>query len=93
MNTIRIPPQIANDDFAGWLKNAMAERRISLRMLAIRADVDHSTISRLASGTRAPLLSTALSLIRVLEREAVPRPTTAPVARLIQGGVIPDPLT
>ncbi len=69
MTDLRIPPQVAAGDFAGWLRGAMATRRISLRMLAIRAGIDHSTISRLANGTREPLLSTALALVQVLEAE------------------------
>ena len=76
MTELHIPPQVAAGDFAGWLRGAMATRRISLRMLAIRAGIDHSTISRLASGTREPLLSTALALVQVLEAEP---PHLAPV--------------
>ena len=67
--SIRIPAQVAEGDFAGWLGGAMTARRISLRMLAIRAGMDHSTISRLANGSREPLLATALALIRVLEAQ------------------------
>jgi transcriptional regulator with XRE-family HTH domain len=59
-------------DFAGWLSEAMAGRQMSQRMLAMRAGVNHATISRLLKGQRDPSLSTALALISALERAGVP---------------------
>jgi transcriptional regulator with XRE-family HTH domain len=65
---INVPAVILAGDFAGWLRDAMAARGMSQRMLAMLTGMDHSTISRLASGDRVPTLGTALALIRVLER-------------------------
>ena len=74
---INVPAPILAGDFAGWLRDAMAARGMSQRMLAMLTGMDHSTISRLASGDRVPTLGTALALIRVLERprlHVVPTP-------------------
>lgn len=61
-----IPDRIAAGDLAGWLTDEMARRRMSQRMLALRAGVNHSTLSRLMAGDREPLLSTVLAVVRVL---------------------------
>jgi transcriptional regulator with XRE-family HTH domain len=68
---INVPPPILAGDFSGWLRDAMAARGMSQRMLAMLTGMDHSTISRLASGDRVPTLGTALALIRVLERPRI----------------------
>ena len=65
---INVPAPILAGDFAGWLREAMAARRVSQRMLGHISGVDHSTISRLLAGDREPTLGTALALIRALER-------------------------
>jgi DNA-binding XRE family transcriptional regulator len=65
---LSVPPRILDGDFAGWLREAMAGRRMSQRMLAMRAGVSHATISRLLKGHREPSLSTALALMSALER-------------------------
>ncbi len=65
---IAVPARMLEGDFAGWLREAMASRGISQRMLAVLSGIDHSTISLLARGERQPSLGTALALIRVLER-------------------------
>ena len=69
MNTIPIPARILAGDFAGWLREAMAARRISTRGLAARSGIDHSTICRLTHGEREPSLSTAVALLKVLGTE------------------------
>jgi transcriptional regulator with XRE-family HTH domain len=61
-----LPVQVAEGDFGGWVRDAMARRGISQRVLAMRTGVSHSTISRLVTGDRTPSLSTALAIIRVL---------------------------
>jgi transcriptional regulator with XRE-family HTH domain len=48
--------------FAGWLRRELEVRRISQRVLASRCGVDHSTISRLLTSSRAPSLATAMKL-------------------------------
>jgi DNA-binding XRE family transcriptional regulator len=63
-----IPVRILAGDFAGWLRDAMAERRMSYRMVGMLAGVDHATIHRLASGDRLPSLATAVAIIRVFQR-------------------------
>jgi transcriptional regulator with XRE-family HTH domain len=65
--SLSFPPQVLRGDFAGWLEQAMARRRMSQRMLALRSGLNHATISRLLTSTRDPSLSTALALIRTLE--------------------------
>ncbi len=64
-----LPPLVANGDFARWLRETMAARRMTMRMLALRAGVDRSTISRIVNDTRDPKLSTALALLRILETQ------------------------
>lgn len=53
-------------DFATWLRLTMYQRELTQRELGRRSGVDHATISRLLSGEREPLLSTAQKLFRVL---------------------------
>jgi transcriptional regulator with XRE-family HTH domain len=66
---ISIPPRVLDADFAGWLRDAMAERGLTTRILAMRTGVDHSSIWRLMNGEREPKLSTAVALLRVLGPE------------------------
>lgn len=61
-----IPARVVEGDFAGWLSEAMAARRMSHRMLQVRSGLDHTTIYRLAAGQRQPTLPTALALLRIL---------------------------
>jgi DNA-binding XRE family transcriptional regulator len=61
-----LPGRISAGDFNGWLRDAMAERRLSQRALAMRTGISHSTISRLITGDRIPSLSTAIAIVRVL---------------------------
>ena len=65
MGELQIPGRVADGDFRGWLRDAITERRISQRVLAMRSGVDHSTISRIMRG-RSPSLATALAILRVL---------------------------
>jgi transcriptional regulator with XRE-family HTH domain len=69
MTTIPIPARILAGDFAGWLREAMAARRLSTRGLAARSGIDHSTICRLTRGDREPSLATAVALLKVLGTE------------------------
>jgi transcriptional regulator with XRE-family HTH domain len=71
MSTIPIPARILAGDFAGWLREAMATRRMSTRGLAARSGIDHSTICRLTHGEREPSLSTAVALLKVLGTEPI----------------------
>jgi DNA-binding XRE family transcriptional regulator len=64
-----IPPRIMDGDFAGWLRDSMAERGMTTRGLAMRTGINHSTISRLMRGDRDPSLATAIALLRVLGPE------------------------
>ena len=52
--------------FGDWLRMQLRVKRMSQRQLAIRSGVDHSTISRLVHGERAPTLATAARLARGL---------------------------
>lgn len=68
------------DEFRRWMCAVMAERRMTQRMLAMRSGVDHSTISRIASGERIPSLHTAQRVAAALDH---PMPLTiAPVERM-----------
>ncbi len=78
---IRVPARILEGDFSGWLREAMASRRMSQRMLAALSGIDHTSVSRLLSGDRQPSLGTALALIRVLEQPRLR--VTAPVQSLL----------
>jgi hypothetical protein len=66
MDKIVLPPRIAGGDFAGWLRDGMAARRMSTRMLGLRTGIHYSTICRLTVGSQQPNLPTALALLRVL---------------------------
>ena len=61
-----LPSRITDGDFGGWMRDAMAERRISQRALAMRTGIDHSTISRLLVRGRVPSLSTAIAIVKIL---------------------------
>jgi transcriptional regulator with XRE-family HTH domain len=65
MQELQIPSRVADGDFGGWLREALAARRVSQRVLAMRSGVNHSTISRILAG-RNPSLATALAILRVL---------------------------
>ena len=52
--------------FRVWLDNQMRSRRMSQRMLGERADVHHSTISRLLRGGRTPSTETMVALAAAL---------------------------
>jgi len=71
VDSIFIPARILAGDFGGWLRDAMAARRLSTRGLATRCGIDHSTIYRLAHGEREPSLATALALLKVLGTEPI----------------------
>lgn len=60
--------------FADWLRERMAERGVTQRMLAMRSGMNHSTISRLLDDDRQPTLATAVALLRVLGAEPIPWP-------------------
>jgi transcriptional regulator with XRE-family HTH domain len=77
LNTIPIPPRVLAGDFAGWLREAMAARRLTTRGLAARCGIDPSTICRLARGEREPSLATAVALLKVLATEPLHYPATA----------------
>jgi DNA-binding XRE family transcriptional regulator len=64
---LAIPPRILDGDFSGWLRDALKARRMSYRMLAVQAGVDHTTVQRLVAGDRLPSLATAISIIRVMD--------------------------
>ena len=66
MEGLLLPAQVAEGDFGGWVREAMARRGISQRVLAMRTGVSHSTISRLVTRNRTPSLPTAVAIIRVL---------------------------
>jgi DNA-binding XRE family transcriptional regulator len=76
---VSVPDRVLAGDFSGWLSDAMAQRHLTLRMLALQSGVAYTTIHRLAKGSRQPMLDTAIALIAVLER-----PDTLPLAHPAQ---------
>jgi hypothetical protein len=52
--------------FAVWLSRQLRRRRISQRELARRGGLDHSTISRILVGARAPSWSTMQRIAQVV---------------------------
>jgi transcriptional regulator with XRE-family HTH domain len=66
LGSVALPPRVLDGDFAGWLRDAMAERGMTTRGLSMRTGIDHSTISRLMQGDRDPMLATTIELLRVL---------------------------
>jgi plasmid maintenance system antidote protein VapI len=87
MTTIPIPARILAGDFAGWLRDAMAARRLSTRGLAARSGIDHSTICRLTHGEREPSLSTAVAILKVLGTEP-PRFSAADATLQVAAGAM-----
>ena len=65
MDELLLPSRIINGDFSGWLRDEMAQRRITQRALAMRTGIDHSSISRLLARDRIPSLSTAIAIVKV----------------------------
>lgn len=76
MDSYRIPPRIMNGDFAGWLRDAMAARRLSARVVGMRTGINHSTITRLLQGGRDPSLTTLVTLLRLFASEPSEEPLT-----------------
>jgi DNA-binding XRE family transcriptional regulator len=66
-----LPSEWLEGRFADWLAERMAERQLTQRMVALRAGVDHATVSRLLRERRQPSLPTALALLRVLGPEPI----------------------
>jgi transcriptional regulator with XRE-family HTH domain len=97
MISIAIPPRILAGDFAGWLRDAMAARRLSTRGLAARSGIDHSSICRLARGEREPSLATAVAILKVLGTEpmryaiSTGNPPTVDEVRPTAIPVMPEP--
>jgi len=63
---ISAPPDRIDLSFAVWLARHLRRRRISQRELARRAGLDHSTISRILDGSRAPSWSTVQRIALVV---------------------------
>ena len=70
VDDLLLPSRISDGDFGGWLRDAMAEQRISRGTLAMRTGLDRSTISRLLTNGRSPSFDTAIAIIKILR----PRP-------------------
>jgi hypothetical protein len=69
--TLVLPDRVVAGDFAGWLGEVMAERRLSARVVAMRTGIDHSTITRLLQGERQPSLATLLALLRLFRPQGL----------------------
>lgn len=74
-------PQWTQRTFGDYLKQELRARNWSVRYLAFRAGVNHSTISRLIRGQRTPRLETVQRLHRALTSVApIPPATPRPVS-------------
>jgi DNA-binding XRE family transcriptional regulator len=60
-----LPPRL-DLSFAIWLSRQLRRQRISQRELARRGGLDHSTISRILVGARAPSWSTVQRIAQVV---------------------------
>jgi len=60
------PAALGVPGFDEWLRTQLRVRRMSQRQLAHLSGVDHSTISRLVLGLRAPSLATVTKLVQGL---------------------------
>jgi DNA-binding XRE family transcriptional regulator len=60
------PPPRLDLSFAIWLSRQLRRQRISQRELARRGGLDHSTISRILGGARAPSWSTVQRIAGVV---------------------------
>ncbi len=60
------PAALGVPGFDEWLRRELRVRRMSQRQLAHQAGLDHSTISRLVLGLRAPSLATVTKLVHGL---------------------------
>lgn len=61
-----VPGALGVPSFDEWLRTELKVRRMSQRRLAHISGVDHSTISRLVLGLRAPSLATVTRLVNGL---------------------------
>ncbi len=60
------PAALGVPGFDEWLRTELKVRKMSQRQLAHQSGVDHSTISRLVLGLRAPSLTTVTKLVQGL---------------------------
>lgn len=92
MDYVVLPKRIADGDFSGWLRETMAERRVTQRALAMRTGVNHTTISRIVSGERSPSLRTAIAIFAVVGTPALNAATArgAVPGAADQNGSLPD---
>ena len=67
LDSIQIPARVLAGDFTGWLRDAMAARRMSARMVGLRTGINHSTVTRLLYGYRQPTLTTFIALVQLFE--------------------------
>jgi hypothetical protein len=71
LDDIHIPRRVLDGDFAGWLRDAMNERRMSPRTVGLQAGVDPRWVSAILYGGRQPTIATAFALLRFFEGEPV----------------------
>jgi transcriptional regulator with XRE-family HTH domain len=64
--SLRHPPEPTGGRFQAFPREELRARRWSVRYLAMRSGVSHSTISRLLGGERMPSLETARRLAEAL---------------------------
>ena len=65
----RVEPEsgeTAGEAFGAFLKRELRARKWSVRYLALRSGLNHSTVSRLLQGSRTPTLQTASRLVDAL---------------------------
>jgi hypothetical protein len=65
VGSTQIPQRIIDGDVAGWLREEMNARRMSARMVGLRAGINHSSVTKLLYGGRQPTLTTTVALVRL----------------------------
>jgi hypothetical protein len=80
VDNVHIPPRILEGDFAGWLRDSMNERGMSIRMLGLQAGIDPRCVAQILYGGREPTIATALALLRFFGTEPSRSSASSPVA-------------
>ena len=71
MESIQIPQRIIEGDVAGWLHDEMNARRMSARMVGLRAGINHTSVTKLLHGGRQPTLTTTVALVRLFGSDRI----------------------
>jgi hypothetical protein len=71
VESIQIPQRIIEGDVAGWLRDEMNARRMSARMVGLRAGINRTSVTKLLHGGRQPTLTTTVALVRLFGSDRI----------------------